>query len=84
MKLLLAAKARTTETDGYARRTPLMLAARNGRHEALHVLLDAGAEIDAVDEDGWPALLHAVGGNRPEVCRLLLNRGASRTRQGGT
>jgi ankyrin repeat protein len=76
--LLLDAKARVDARDTAEQRTALMLASRNGRQENVRVLLDAGAATDVLDADGWPALVHAAVGNRPEVCRMLSRAGASR------
>lgn len=47
--LLLGAGAKVDGTDQY-RRTALMLAARHGRAGGIRLLLDAGADIDAVND----------------------------------
>ena len=71
------------------RRTALHIAARYGCHRAPLVLLDAGAQIDAVDRDGRTALHYAAAlivFGEPAMCKLLLSRGASldaRTKIGG-
>lgn len=61
--------------DGFA---PLMLAAGNGMEEAIPILLDAGAEVDARDSrHGLTAYLHAaLTGNR-EAAGILLSAGAN-------
>ncbi|HHK74259.1 MAG TPA: ankyrin repeat domain-containing protein, partial [Rhizobiales bacterium] len=47
------------------------------KHVALaHAFLEKGANINAVDKDGGTALHWAVGGNKPDTVRLLLERGA--------
>jgi glycerophosphodiester phosphodiesterase len=40
--------------------TPLFAAAANGREKAAQDLLDAGADPDVLDEDGWSAKDHAA------------------------
>jgi ankyrin repeat protein len=81
--LLLDGKVRPDDRETTEQRTALMLAARNGRQENVKALLDAGAALDLLDADGWPALLHAAAGNRPEICRMLSRAGASREVQVG-
>jgi ankyrin repeat protein len=56
--------------------TPLMFAAREGHVDAARLLLDAGAEVDAVDPNGITPLLMAIGNNRIPTARLLVERGA--------
>ena len=62
-------------------RTALMAAAEENRDpEVIHVLLEAGADINAKDEgykDGAPALvLAAMGNSNPEVVDTLIQAGA--------
>lgn len=56
--------------------TPLMHAARLGREKASILLLDHGANIDAVDNGGKTALMHAAEVGRKNIIELLLSRGA--------
>jgi hypothetical protein len=63
--------------------TPLHLAAaagavggRKGRKGALELLLEAGANIDAVDESGLTPVQHAMDENQHVATRLLLDAGA--------
>ncbi len=47
------------------------------KHIALaHAFLEKGANINAAGKDGGTALHWAVGGNKPDIVRLLLERGA--------
>ena len=56
--------------------SPLLLLATWHRTEAVRALLDAGARVDEVDDDGISVLSWAVIANRVELARLLLQRGA--------
>jgi ankyrin repeat protein len=58
--------------------TPLIMNAtqRNDCAEVTTLLLDAGAEIDAVDAKGKSALAHAVAGGRNRIAEVLRARGA--------
>ena len=76
VRRLLAARHRPDESgeDGI---TPLMWAARYGAITSMTVLLDAGADANARDNNNrWTPLLHAVHKERPQAVRLLLERGA--------
>ena len=46
-------------------------------HNAVQVLLDAGAQIDALDDAGGSPLRWALKSQKYHVCRFLLSRGAS-------
>jgi ankyrin repeat protein len=57
--------------------TPLLCAARNGEGEAVRLLLERGADVNAQAEgDGATALHLAVCGGHDEAARLLLACGA--------
>ena len=57
----------------------LISGVRAGDVAAATILLDAGHDIDTVDEnrDGWSLLMHAVDAGQETMVRLLLERGAS-------
>jgi ankyrin repeat protein len=58
--------------------SPVMTAAGSGRHEALRLLLAAkGAEINAQDDTGATALVHAARRGQTESARILLDAGAN-------
>ena len=58
--------------------TALMTAARTGSVEAVKILLDHGATVDAKESvRGQTALMWAVVENHPDVVRLLHERGAN-------
>jgi ankyrin repeat protein len=56
--------------------TPLLALATTHRTEAARALLDAGAKVDEVDDDGITVLSWAAIANRVDMARLLIERGA--------
>ena len=81
VNILLANGAIVTEAN-WAGETPLMLAAKWASLETIQTLLKAGAAIDAKDNQGQTALIHATkiyfdpNRNPPRAVRLLLANGA--------
>jgi ankyrin repeat protein len=57
-------------------RRPIHWAVVTGQPEAVNILLDAGASIEARTPDGRTALGIAVVEGNPEIVSLLLSRGA--------
>jgi ankyrin repeat protein len=47
-------------SQGTEWRTPLVMAAANGSREAVALLLKNGADYEAIDDNGWTSLHHAV------------------------
>ncbi|MEI7698983.1 MAG: ankyrin repeat domain-containing protein [Planctomycetia bacterium] len=43
----------------------------------LQMLIDAGADLNHLDKDGWPAVIAAFVGNQPQATVLLIEQGAS-------
>ncbi|EFN80905.1 E3 ubiquitin-protein ligase MIB2 isoform X2 [Harpegnathos saltator] len=62
---------------GGGKKTCLQVAAHQGQRDLCNLLLDVGASLRAVDEDGDTPLHYAAFGNQPEVMELLLSRGAT-------
>ena len=52
--------------------TPLMRASQNGHRAVAHLLLEAGADVYAVDKGGYSVLMVTAGEGSPELVRLLL------------
>jgi ankyrin repeat protein len=59
--------------------TPLSIAVVRGSLGQVRVLLNAGADVNAILEDGRTALHEAVGQNHSMVAQLLLDHGALTT-----
>jgi len=57
--------------------TPLFVAATNKTPDTIHVLLKAGANPNAMAEDGWSAIMVAVRAGRYGQTEALLKAGAS-------
>jgi hypothetical protein len=57
------------------------IACRNGRQEVARLLLDRGAEVDAVGYFGATALHWAAGGGHGDVALWLIESGADATRR---
>ena len=77
VRILLTADVDMEEEDGYYGGTALILAATKGRVEATKMLLSAGANLSAVNRDGWTALMHAAYEGHCEVAKALLLAGAN-------
>ncbi|KAJ4448639.1 hypothetical protein ANN_00029 [Periplaneta americana] len=76
VQLLLDAGSLVNAVD-HAGRTPLWLAAREGRQDACRALLAAGARPDVKERPSGRTALHvAAFWGRPAVCELLLAAGA--------
>jgi hypothetical protein len=53
-----------------------MSAAQNGEYGVLLECLDSGADTEAVDNEGWTALMYAAANNETTCAWLLIQRGA--------
>ena len=67
--------------------TPLLAAAEAGPQPVAEALLEAGAAVEAADENGWTALHHACAGAQGKeaaafgaLAALLVSRGADAER----
>ncbi len=77
-------KAIQNKSGNYGDLTPLHEAARNGKLEAVRLLLDYGANINQIDraEVRGSPLQHAVSRGEIDVVQLLCERGADHTHVG--
>lgn len=57
-------------------RTPLMQAVSGKKPKAAEILIKAGANVNAVDEDGRSVLQRAITREEPDMVRVLLENGA--------
>lgn len=73
---LLERGASTDSRPGLESNTPLMQAAADGDTALVNLLLDFGAEIEAVNDCNERALGFACSWRQPDAARLLLERGA--------
>ena len=58
------------------KRTPLILAAFNQDEEALRHLIEARADLNAMDNSGYSALAYAAKYESAGMCMKLINSGA--------
>lgn len=83
VQFLVKAGANVHWHDGGQKWTALHFAARDNKYEIVKTLIQAGAEIDAVDSFGntplWRATMECRGDY--SVIRLLLNNGADPSRK---
>ena len=63
--------------------TRFLLAADNGDVSSVVDILDAEVPVDSVGMHGWTALKYAAARNRPDVTRVLLQRGADVNERSG-
>lgn len=71
--LLLLDAGANTEFRGECRETPLLVAADGGYAGVVRVLLDAGADIDAVGEQSWdtPAVVTAQRFDYSDIVEMI-------------
>ena len=55
------------------------MAASSGHWSMVQVLLGQGAELDAMDKNGWQALHHAARAGFVDVAKLLVESGSAST-----
>lgn len=58
-------------------RTPLIAAVLNNQQKCVEVLLELKADPNICDENGVPAIMHAVIDNNRAIARLLMKNGAN-------
>lgn len=84
LRLILATgKAKLDDTNRYGGNA-LIPAAHHGHPDTVRILIDAGLDVDHVNNLGWTALLEAVilgdgGPTYQEIVTILLNGGADDT-----
>ncbi|KAK8128759.1 hypothetical protein PG984_009867 [Apiospora sp. TS-2023a] len=76
VKLILADGRISLESMAPGRKSPLILAAYNGHVGMVTVLLNSGADPNARDDLGGPAILRAVDENTLPCVKVLIGHGA--------
>ena len=71
----LGADATLEEGENFAP-TALIAAAENGHLDIAKLLLEKGANANAIDAEGWTPLMFAAQNGHSEMAQLLLARGA--------
>jgi hypothetical protein len=66
----------------YFDRTPLVVAAIYGHADVVGLLIERGADVNAIDNNELTALQNAAREGHEEVVRVLLSRGADSNRKG--
>ena len=59
-------------------KTPLTIASKTTNANIVRILLDAGGDVDGVDNFGFAHLYHAIYHNRLDIVQLLIDRGCSK------
>jgi hypothetical protein len=76
VRLLLSRGAKPDERSSGFRKTPLFQAAFDGSRDICILLLDHGADPNALDDSSNNPLREAILGKKPTVVSLLLERGS--------
>lgn len=76
VNFLIAHGADVNVKSGVRSRTALMEAVRNRKINAVKALLAADPDVDAVDWDGYPALMFAAVSGQVDIVHALLDHGA--------
>ncbi|WP_299779426.1 ankyrin repeat domain-containing protein [uncultured Formosa sp.] len=71
VKVLLEAGAQVNLKDNHEQWTPIMFAAGEGQIEVMQLLLDAGADVNALDIDGESSYDFAISNNHEEAAKFL-------------
>lgn len=66
----------TSTTQTWQGFTALAAASWSGHPEAVSLLIDHGATLEATDSRGWTALMYAADRDQADTVRMLLERGA--------
>lgn len=74
MKFRPQADVNARDTFG---RTPLYVAAENGRRDIVQYLISKGAEVNAVKQDGYSPLHAAIQSRHKNIAEMLINKGAN-------
>ncbi len=79
LKQHIAAGTNINEKDPFGGSSPLISAALFGKTEAAKILIDAGADVNFINNDGSTALHTSAFFCRPEIVKMLLDKHADKT-----
>jgi len=79
LKQHIAAGSNINEKDPFGGSSPLISAALFGKTEAAKILIDAGADVNFINNDGSTALHTSAFFCRPEIVKMLLDKHADKT-----
>lgn len=79
VKALVNGKKVNINARDSVRKTPLIVAAELGHDDIVGILMGAGANIDAVDQQGQTALSRAIAANQFSTFKKLLSANADQT-----
>ena len=79
--IVLGANVNWQDEENY-NSTPLHVVSIFGSVEIARMLIDAGADLNVQDKDGWTALHEAARNGQVEVARMLIDAGADLDVQG--
>ena len=77
IEILLAHKANPNTQDRSVSWSPLMHSVAEGCEECAKLLIEAGADLEAVDDDGWTALFIASNNGDAALVKFLLSLDAN-------
>jgi ankyrin repeat protein len=79
LRVLINADGNVNLRGFWYRETPLIAAAKSGNDECVKILIEAGADMKAVDDYGTTVLIAAAASGNERSVRLLLEAGAGKT-----
>ena len=79
LKQHIAASSNINEKDPFGGSSPLISAALFGKTDAAKILIDAGADVNFINNDGSTPLHTSAFFCRPEIVKLLLDKHADKT-----
>ncbi|HEY9049339.1 MAG TPA: ankyrin repeat domain-containing protein [Ohtaekwangia sp.] len=79
VKQHIAAGSNINEKDPFGGSSPLISAAVFGKSDIAKVLIDAGADLNFINNEGSTPLHTAAFFCRPEIVKMLLDKGANKT-----
>ncbi len=76
VQTLIQYGAAVDQQDTITITSPLWVATSNANYDTVKALLEADADANLIDKDGWSPLLLAATNGECQICRLLIEHGA--------